>query len=73
MKATRRDATPDLPPTAMVVGGVMVGAHAAEQLTEGSGHVVTDGALLVAGICFALSGGLGLRDQWRRSRTRRHA
>lgn len=73
MEATRRDATLDLPPTAMVAGGVMAGAHAAEQLTEGSGHVVTDGALLVAGICFALSGVLGLRERWRRSRARRHA
>lgn len=73
MKATRPEGTLDLPPTAMVAGGVLAGTHAAEQLAEGSGHVLTDGALLVAGISFAMSGALRLRDAWRRRRAVRHA
>lgn len=60
-----KDPWDDLPPAAWLAGGVLLGTWGAEGLTTGAGQPVFDGALLLAGVCFAISGALGVRTQIR--------
>lgn len=60
-----RDLWDDVPPVVWLAGGVLVATWSAEELAVGTGHPVFDVALLVSGVCFAISGTLGVRTQLR--------